>query len=605
MIERRSGKERRSFSDRRVPTDERVEFLFISRGDDVIVQHTCGILKALFETIGYKSKILSNIDVTDKDIIAAKYIILYRMSYLDSIKKLVKKYNKKIGFTIDDYLFGDESIQGISKESQNNMREAIIEADYCFCYTKNLAEKLKKYNKNVFIIPPPLLWNELFVKYDIPLPVPHNNPLPRIGLISGPSHEGTLNDRLMDIIISSGNSKIEVVYFASRDTSIIPPSNIKLERHDFIYTFKEFYTKLFKLKLDMLYVILPENNILVPYKTNLKYREAAFLKIPLVVVDPSGEMFKNDIINEVNGYNVKTRVEAVQALSKLIINKELRLNLGNNANLFYHKMNPKDIATHCYSLFCTNVKETTPKVSVVMSTLCRNHGNPNSLRRAIDSILNQTYKNFEFIITDDASSDGTEQVLKEYLMRDRRIRVFRFKTPCKGFTATRYNFAIKQAKGEIISYMFDDDVAKENHLQTIVDNMKDNDMIYTTPEWRQPNGDLYLQNFGGEWSEKILDHNYIANIGVAVRKTVFDRIGYHDESSTLRRLSDWEMWRRIYQHNMKVERIPINTAICYVGNKDALGVTIPVNINEVRRYIAQPKRQQRIIQDNEYVEVIT
>ena len=58
-----------------------------------------------------------------------------------------------------------------------------------------------------------------------------------------------------------------------------------------------------------------------------------------------------------------------------------------------------------------------PKVTVLMSV----YNGEKYLREAIDSILNQTFKDFEFIIVNDASIDRTVKILKEYTKKDRRI----------------------------------------------------------------------------------------------------------------------------------------------------------------------------------------
>jgi hypothetical protein len=363
--------------------------------------------------------------------------------------------------------------------------------------------------------------------------------------------------------------------------------------------------------LDIYYTILPENNALIPYKSNLKFRESAYLGIPLVIVDPSEEIFKECVVNGINGYSVKTREEAKNALKELINNKELRKNIGYNSSLYYAKQNPIELATKIYNTFIKNISytesfiftETEPLISVIMSTHCRNHGNPNQLRRAMDSVLNQTFKNFEFIIIDDASVDGTSEILKEYMRKDKRIKIFRFKQSCKGFTATRYNFGIRQTKSEIISYMFDDDELKPNHLQVLYENIQNNDMIYTTPECRNPHNKIIDKNFGKDWTSLILTHNYIANIAVGIKKSVFERLGYHDESVGLRRNTDWEMWRRLYVNNCRVKRIQKSTAICYVGNHDSIGVTIPINQSEVLKYVNQDKRQYTEINKLEYEEI--
>jgi glycosyltransferase involved in cell wall biosynthesis len=62
----------------------------------------------------------------------------------------------------------------------------------------------------------------------------------------------------------------------------------------------------------------------------------------------------------------------------------------------------------------------TPKVSVVMSVF----NGERFLREAVESILEQSYRSFEFIIIDDGSTDGTAQILEEFAQKDRRIRYY-------------------------------------------------------------------------------------------------------------------------------------------------------------------------------------
>ena len=90
------------------------------------------------------------------------------------------------------------------------------------------------------------------------------------------------------------------------------------------------------------------------------------------------------------------------------------------------------------------------KISCITPTYNRAH----LLPRAIESTINQTYQNWEMIIVDDGSEDNTEEVVREYMKIDERIRYF--KNPGEGGNAAR-NYGIKQAKGAWIAFLDDDD----------------------------------------------------------------------------------------------------------------------------------------------------
>ena len=106
-------------------------------------------------------------------------------------------------------------------------------------------------------------------------------------------------------------------------------------------------------------------------------------------------------------------------------------------------------------------------VSVIMS----NYNTPEEyLRTAIDSILNQTYMNFEFIIVDDCSTDASKEVIKSY--RDSRIILIENEKNL-GLTKS-LNVALRAAKGEFIARMDSDDYSYPERLDKQVDFLKRN-----------------------------------------------------------------------------------------------------------------------------------
>ncbi len=100
-----------------------------------------------------------------------------------------------------------------------------------------------------------------------------------------------------------------------------------------------------------------------------------------------------------------------------------------------------------------------PLISIVMPV--RNAGS--FLIEAVESIRNQTYKNWELITVDDCSSDNSYEILKDFSKKDRRIKLFRNKK-CLGVSGTA-NLALKKAKGDFIARMDADDISFPSRLE--------------------------------------------------------------------------------------------------------------------------------------------
>lgn len=115
------------------------------------------------------------------------------------------------------------------------------------------------------------------------------------------------------------------------------------------------------------------------------------------------------------------------------------------------------------------------KISVIMSVY---NGMP-YLSEAVESILAQTYKNFEFIIVDDASTDGTWQYLTD--LRDSRVKLIKNKKNLG--LAKSLNIALRQAQGDYIARMDADDISLPERLETQLKFMKDNPQIDICGTW--------------------------------------------------------------------------------------------------------------------------
>ena len=108
-----------------------------------------------------------------------------------------------------------------------------------------------------------------------------------------------------------------------------------------------------------------------------------------------------------------------------------------------------------------------PLVSVVMPVYNREK----LVSRAIESILNQTYKHFEFIIVDDGSTDATPQILQSYAQKDKRIRILSNQQN-RGISYSRQK-GLDAAKGKYVAIMDSDDYSVPRRLEKSVAFMED------------------------------------------------------------------------------------------------------------------------------------
>lgn len=121
-----------------------------------------------------------------------------------------------------------------------------------------------------------------------------------------------------------------------------------------------------------------------------------------------------------------------------------------------------------------------PKFSIILPAFNREK----TIQRAIDSLLNQTFTDFEIIIIDDASIDNTSKIIQKN--NDERITLIQNKTNLERCVSR--NLGIKQAKGQYICFLDSDDYHLPNHLEILNKQLtKDNNPIcfYFTNAWNQ------------------------------------------------------------------------------------------------------------------------
>src|SRR5699024_3619566 len=105
------------------------------------------------------------------------------------------------------------------------------------------------------------------------------------------------------------------------------------------------------------------------------------------------------------------------------------------------------------------------------------------INETIESVLNQTYKNWELIIVDDCSTDSTEEIIKDYVLNDSRIKYCKL-TKNSGAAVAR-NKGIELSKGKYLSFLDSDDIWNKKKLSIQIKYMEENDINFTCTSYNK------------------------------------------------------------------------------------------------------------------------
>ena len=162
----------------------------------------------------------------------------------------------------------------------------------------------------------------------------------------------------------------------------------------------------------------------------------------------------------------------------------------------------------------------------------------NYIERAVDSVFNQSYKEWELIIVDDGSNDSSASLIETYKTQSTRIKTFY--QDHQSSSAARNN-GIKNSKGDIITFIDSDDEYKENHLELRLDYLNENPEIDFLHGGVEIIGDEFVPD---KYDRKKLIHLSDCVIGATFfgKKKVFSELGgfkqipYSEDSEFLERV---------------------------------------------------------------------
>jgi len=217
-----------------------------------------------------------------------------------------------------------------------------------------------------------------------------------------------------------------------------------------------------------------------------------------------------------------------------------------------------------------------PLISTIITTFNR----ALFLEKAIKSILNQTFKDFELLILDNSSADNTEEIVKSF--NDKRIKYIKHKPI--GISAAR-NLGVKKASGKFVAFLDDDDEWLPNKLQDQINVFKkrgiDIALVYGGFVWVNEKGKIiekHLPALRGHVLKDLLsqkDYFTGSASNPMIRKSIFKDIGYYNKNVLTG--EDWELYLRLAQ-KFKVDFT--DKFIVKIGRHSGphLGINLPETI---------------------------
>jgi len=191
-------------------------------------------------------------------------------------------------------------------------------------------------------------------------------------------------------------------------------------------------------------------------------------------------------------------------------------------------------------------------ISVVTSTFNRSK----RLKKAIQSVIDQTYPDWEMVIVDDCSEDNTSKMVKSF--KDDRLKYIKRKKNFGNDTKPK-NEGIMASKGEYIALLDDDNLFRPDHLAILLKEMKKKpwDVVY---------GDRWLIDETGKIEPQLgvskdfdpallMQRNYIDTSDVLIRREALFDVGGFDER--YKKYVDWNLWVRMCKAGKRFKRVPM------------------------------------------------
>ena len=243
------------------------------------------------------------------------------------------------------------------------------------------------------------------------------------------------------------------------------------------------------------------------------------------------------------------------------------------------------------------------EVSIIIPTYNRAH----LICETLDSILNQTYKEWECIIVDDGSTDNTNEILSNYLNDSRFKFHLRPSSKPKGANSCR-NFGFEFSKGDFIHFMDSDDLYLPIALETFKKSFSESiDVVVAKLELTDFDSGLKIRENQIE-SQNLIEDYFIGKVAFYVSGPVWKRSFLQKQKQLfdekISNLDDWDFNLRMLYQNPKMEILNI-PLLKYRISENSLSREInKLNFKEVQSELFTRQKHLAILKKNRKVDLL-
>ncbi len=165
------------------------------------------------------------------------------------------------------------------------------------------------------------------------------------------------------------------------------------------------------------------------------------------------------------------------------------------------------------------------------------------IRKSIESVIAQTYKEWELIVIDDCSVDHTNQIVQEYVEKDHRIKLFKNTQNLR--LPSSLNVGFKKSKGKYLTWTSDDNLFKPEALETLRNRLRDNPksgLVFSDMDYIDSQGRI-IGHTPKVFSTDEIYYRNIVGASFMYTRDVYQSIGDYNNQKFL--VEDYDYWLRI------------------------------------------------------------